>query len=239
MGTEVCTGIVIKTNGYSDTLKIIHLYSKEKGYLSMIAPSALFKRKTKTVHLFQTIEAEYIPNERGGLHRLKSANPISNLSNLYMDIVKMNILLLWGEILHTLLKNETANEPLFLYISRSVDYLNESEGDTGNFNLYFLYRLCLPLGFRIDTDTWQEGSLFCPADGCFYPANSSNPCVSGPNTARAIHTLCSCPPESLHTIPLNRAARNILLDVLLLFYRHHLNVNFNSKALEVIREIFA
>lgn len=239
METEVCTGIVLKTNGYSDTLKIIHLYSKEKGCLSMIAPSALFKRKTNTVHPFQIIEAEYFPNERGGLHRLKTAAPLANLPNLYMDIVKMNILLLWGEILHILLKNEGANEPLFHYITRSVDYLNTSEGDTGNFNLYFLYRLALLLGYRIDTDSWQESYLFCPTDGCFYPGNTSARCISGPNTARTIHTLCTCPLESLRDIPLNRTARNILLDVLLLFYQHHLNLQFNSKALEVIREIFA
>ncbi len=239
MEPEVCTGIILKTNGYSDTLKIIHMYSKEKGYLSMIAPSALFKRKTGTVHPFQCIEAEYLPNERGGLQRLKSANPLVSHPNLYMDIVKMNILLLWGEILHILLKNEGTNEPLFHYITQSVDYLDTSQGDTGNFNLYFLYRLALPLGYRINTDSWQEGYLFSPADGSFHPANTSATSISGPNTARIIHTLCTCPLEALRSIPLNRTARNILLDVLLLFYRHNLNLNFNSKALEVIREIFS
>lgn len=239
MEPEVCTGIVLKINGYSDALKIIHLYSKERGYLSMIAPSALFKRKTKTIHSFQTVEIEYLPNERGGLHRLKTADPLTSLPHLYMDIVKMNILLLWGEILHILLKNEGKNESLFHYITRSVDYLNSSEGDTGNFNLCFLYRLSLPLGYRINTDTWQEGYLFCPTDGSFHPTDTSTSCVSGPNTARIIHTLCTCPIESLRNIPLNRAARNVLLDVLLLFYQYHLNLNFNSKALQVIREIFA
>lgn len=239
MESEVCTGIVLKTSGYSDTLKIIHLYSKEKGYLSMIAPSALFKRKTKPLHLLQTIEVEYLPNDRGGLHRLKLAETLANLPNLYMNVIKMNILLLWGEILNTILRDEGTNESLFQYITRSVDYLNSSDGDAGNFNLCFLYRLTLPLGYRINTDTWQEGYLFNITDGSFYPADTVAPCVSGPNTARAIHTLCTCPIEALCDIPLNRSARNILLDVILLFYQHHLNLSFNSKALKVIREIFS
>ena len=112
---EIVQGIILKTSPYSETQKIIRIYTKEKGYLSMISPSVVFKRKTKTVHLLQISEIEFFENEKSDLHKLRQISPIINLPELYFDIFKMNILLLWGEILNLILKNEGKNEELFDY----------------------------------------------------------------------------------------------------------------------------
>ena len=61
----------------------------------------------------------------------------------------------------------------------------------------------------------------------------------GSHTAKIIHRLCTCEVEDLKGIPLNREARNILLDVILTFYSIHLNIDFRVKSIRVIREIFA
>jgi DNA repair protein RecO (recombination protein O) len=39
-------------------------------------------------------------------------------------------------------------------------------------------------------------------------------------------------------IPLNQHSRNILLDIVLLYFSVHLNINFNIKSINVIREVF-
>ena len=44
---EIVQGIILKTSPYSETQKIIRIYTKEKGYLSMISPSVVFKRKNQ------------------------------------------------------------------------------------------------------------------------------------------------------------------------------------------------
>ncbi len=236
---EICKGIILKTTNYSDTQNIIHVYSQEKGYLSFISPSVIFKRKHRPVQLMQIAEIEYAENTQGGLHKLRSSTAVSGLSSLYFDIFKMNILLLWGEILNLLLKNEAKNEALFEFISHSLEYLNATQQDTANFNLFFLYRLPEFLGYRIDTRSWQEGYIFDLGNGNFCSPDTSASCISGPNTARIIHRLCTCEVSGISNIPLNRHARNILLDVILLFFSTHLNVNFNIKSIRVIREVFS
>ena len=193
---ETCRGIILNTVPFSDTQKIIHLYAKEKGYLSMLSPSSVFKRKNAPLHLLQITEVEYLENPKGGLHKLKSAAPLVQLPALYFDVVKMNIILLWGEILSRLLRNEGPNEPLFDFITRSVEYLNASEGDTANFNLYFLYRLTAPLGYRINTDTWQPGALFNPHDGCFHLPGTTANTISPPSPSTATHATSSSTPSS-------------------------------------------
>lgn len=236
---EICKGIILKTTHYSDTQKIIHVYSQEKGYLSFISPSSIFKRKHHPVHLMQIAEIEYFENAKGGLHKLRSSTALSNLPSLYFDIFKMNILLLWGEILNLLLKNEGKNEALFEFITYSLEYLNATQQDTANFNLFFLYRLPGFLGYQINTQSWQEGYIFDINNGSFCASETSTPYISGPNTARIIHRICTCEVSDIGEIPLNRQARNILLDVILLFFSIHLNINFNIKSIQVIREIFS
>lgn len=187
----------------------------------------------------QVVEIEYFESEKSNLHKLKTITPVLNTPHLYFDIFKMNIVLLWAEILFLILKNEDKNEDLYDYIIRSLDYLNSTQSDVGNFNLFFLYRLVTLLGFRINTDSWQEGSVFSLSDGSFYPATSATNYISGPNTAKIIYQLCTCQPEQLKNIPLNRHSRNILLDVILHFFNLHLNIDFNIKSIQVIREIFS
>ena len=153
---EIVQGIILKTSPYSETQKIIRIYTKEKGYLSMISPSVVFKRKTKTVHLLQISEIEFFENEKSDLHKLRQISPIINLPELYFDIFKMNILLLWGEILNLILKNEGKNEELFDYLTHSIEYLNSTHNDIGNFNLYFLY------GRRITFSISTTGAFILP-----------------------------------------------------------------------------
>lgn len=186
----------------------------------------------------QLVEIEYFVNEKGGLHKLRTISPLINLPALYSDIFRMNILLLWSEILHLILRQEGKNEVLFHYISRSAEYLNTTQRDIANFNLLFLYRLAGPLGFHINTSTWQEGYVFDIQEGHFCPPDIVRPYLSGPHTAKVIYQLCTCETGKLKDIPLNREARNILLDVVLLFYSIHLNLNFNIRSIQIIREVF-
>lgn len=235
---ELTKAVVLKTLNYTDTRKIIQVYSEERGYLSLISPSVVFKRKSNPVQTMQPVEIEYFWNDKGNLHTVRSISPLVNLPELYFDIYKMNIILLWGEILNLILKNEGKNEDLFTFLTRSVEYLNSTRSDTGNFNLFFLYRLAGLIGFRINAASWQENYVFNIADGSFYPDTAGTPYISGPNTAKMIHRLCTCEVEELREIPLNRQSRNILLDVILLFYSTHLNIDFNIKSIRIIREVF-
>ena len=49
----------------------------------------------------------------------------------------------------------------------------------------------------------------------------------------------SCPLEELKAIPLNQESRRILLDIALLYLGYHLKLDFNTRAIRVIREVFS
>lgn len=236
---QVLKAIILKTTNYSDTQKIVHAYSLEMGYISFISTGFLFKKKNQGVNCMQIVEIEYLPAEKGNLHKLKTVSPFVNISNIYFDIYKMNISLLWSEILNLILRNEQKNEALFEFLQQSVEYLNSTRNDVANFNLFFLYRLVALIGFGINANTHSPGYSFNITDGCFYPPENTSGCISGPNTAGFIHSLCTCKLDELHSIALNRQGRTVLLDIILLFIGTHLNVDFNIKSIRVIREVFS
>ena len=130
------------------------------------------------------------------------------------------------------------NETLFQFITESIEYLNETTQGIGNFNLLFFYRLAGIIGYRIHTDSWQAGYLFNVQDGCFHPSGLQHGEISGPNTAYIIYKLCTGSIQEIMEIPLNQYSRNILLDIVLLYFSVHLNINFNIKGINVIREVF-
>ena len=66
-------------------------------------------------------------NTRGGLHKLKTMASVVNNAAVYLDVYKMNIALLWSEVLNLLLKKEPKNDALFDFIRYSVEYLNTTK----------------------------------------------------------------------------------------------------------------
>lgn len=207
--------------------------------MTFISPSFVFKRNnSRTGVCMQITEVEYYDNPKGAFYKLKTLTPIINNAAVYLDLYKMNIALLWSEILNLLLKREQKNEDLFDFIRRSVEYLNTTTGDIANFNLFFLYRLVAFMGFRINTETYSEGAVFNINDGNFMPVDSQISYISGPNAAKAIYRFCTCRVEELKNMPLDRKSRSILLDIVLLFFSIHLNLDFNIKSIDVLREVF-
>lgn len=153
--------------------------------MQMITPLALFKRKVNSsAQCMQIVEIEFIPNERGKLHKLISLSPLVNTSAIYFDVYKMNIVLLWGEILNLVLRDSNPNPDLYEYIRNSVEYLNVTQDDIANFNLLFLFRLSKLLGFSIDSSTYRPEYVFNINDGCFYPTGSPRSYYTGPHSAR-------------------------------------------------------
>ena len=237
---NVTKAIVLKINNYTEIQRIVTVFSAERGYLSLITPAATFKRNhSSSLLCMQIIEMEYLFNEKGNLHKLKSFTPILNTSEIYFNVYKMNIVLLWGEILHLALRNEEKNETLYEYIENSVAYLNSSREDIANFNLFFLFRLTALLGFNIDTSTYQPGYIFNINDGNFYPTAENGSYTTGPHSAEVVYKLCHLPLDEITSISLNQQSRGIILDIFLLFLSFHLNINFNIKSIKVIREIFS
>ena len=79
--------IILKSIPHSEQQQILHVYSEERGYMQMITPLALFKRKANTsAQCMQIVEIEFIPNERGGLHKLIALPAREHIGHLFRRV---------------------------------------------------------------------------------------------------------------------------------------------------------
>ncbi|WP_294140241.1 DNA repair protein RecO [uncultured Sanguibacteroides sp.] len=237
---EVTNAIILKSTPYTENQRIISVFSAERGYLSLITPVNTFKRRDNhSIQCMQIVEIEYIFNEKNNLHKLTTIVNARNTTAIYLHVYKMNIALLWGEILNLTLRNEGKNETLYEYLENSIEYLSSTQQDIANFNLFFLFHLASLLGFTINSSTYHPGYILNLNDGNFYPTVEHDSYSTGPHAAQAIYNLCNASLREIGKIPLNRQSRSIILDIFLLFLGFHLNINFNIKSIKVIREIFS
>ncbi len=233
---EVTEGFVLKTFPYGETRFIVHLYSREGGFLRFITPPYVKERKRSLLPM-QLCEVEYIKNNRDGLHKIHRASPIKNLSSIFFDPYLSNTAMLWGEVLNTLLRNEQANSALFTFVDEAVELLNRGELPD-NFSLFFILRLSSFVGFHPDTVGYERGYLFNLSRGLFTPpgSNDKRDILTGPNTAEAFYRFCTEPIEQVAKIRLDEKSRNLLFDTLLSYYEIHLDTTFDKKTIEIIRE---
>ncbi|MDR1272979.1 MAG: recombination protein O N-terminal domain-containing protein [Odoribacteraceae bacterium] len=232
--------IVLKNVPLPGGRVVTRIFSRERGHVSLVVPRVLDGRPTAAfTRCMQPVELEFEDIPRGGLHRVTSIFPSRDVEEVYGDMIKRGVALLWGEVLCPVLGHEGRNEALHDYLSRSVEYLSAATGGVANFNLFFLYRLCSLLGFRVDVSSYRPGYLFDAGDGRFHaPPPPSRFCADAACSG-LIRGLCEDSLESASRLRLDRVSRVALLDAALLFIGLHLDVSFDTKALRVVRSIFS
>jgi DNA repair protein RecO (recombination protein O) len=232
--------IVLKNAQLPGGRVVTRVFSRERGYLSLVVPRMIDGRPTAAfTRCMQPVEIEFDDLPRGDLRRVLSIAPSRPVEEIYGDVIKRGVALLWSEVLAPVLAHEERNEPLHDYLARSVEYLNAAAAGVANFNLFFLYHLCAFLGFRVDTSSYRRGYLFNVTDGHFHAPPPTSPFTPDAHHSALIRGLCDDPLEASARLPLDRSSRVALLDTVLHFIGFHLDVNFDTKAIRVVRSIFS
>ncbi|MDR0982033.1 MAG: DNA repair protein RecO C-terminal domain-containing protein [Culturomica sp.] len=238
---QLIKGIIIRIIKHAESKKIIHLYSEEQGSMFFITAPHIFKDNNVGINVMQVVEIEYLESLRSEIKRIVKISPIVDIHKIYNNIYKVNIAVLWSEVLYNLIRKEPKNNALYDFIVHSIEYLAEIKAGIANFNLFFLYRLSVYIGYKINTDSYRENYVFNINGANFIDPNDKtyeNHFLSGPNVAKAIHFLLTCKTEDLYRLMLDKPARLKLLDIVLAFYHVHFGQEFNIKSIKVIMEVF-
>ncbi len=234
-------GIVLHHFNYGETSIILHLYTDQRGRLSIIIPGARGKRKNKKISLYHNLsilDLEVYYKESRELQQIKEAQPVIPLTGLTSDPVKSTMALFLAEVLYRTLKEEEANPELFSFLENSLRYFELCEGGTANFHLYVLIHLTRFLGFFPVNNRQNQDDYFDLRNGCF----SSNPPEYSnslnPPTASLLSQFINSNLEEANSIPLNRKLRNDLLSGLLDFYKIHLSAMGEIRSYAILKEIF-
>lgn len=232
--------IVLHKIRFNDQDSIVYLYSKDFAFVPYLVAGKR-ARFGRNASLWQPLSlVEYVADHKASreLQRIKEAH----CSYAYLDIPfspeKNAVSMFLAEVLYRVLRESEASEPLFEFLSQSMQLFDLSVQGVANFHLLFLARLCRFLGCQPNVESYRAGSYFDMTAGQF---SLSEPVCSSflfPDEANKFHQLFQTNYQEAAHLLLSRRQRVVLLEKLLEYYRIHLADFPRIKSLEILRELF-
>jgi DNA repair protein RecO (recombination protein O) len=224
---EKTRGIVINYIRLRETSIVVNIYTESFGIRSYIENGIRSAKSKNKIALFQHLtflDLVVFEKESKGLKRIQEVKCSQPFQTLPYDIGKSSIALFLAEILKKCLKEEEANPPLFNFLMYSFSYLDEPNIDFANFHLIFLIKLSAYLGFSPET---SEQVLL------EFQAVNLRPFSS------QIYTVFNqiLGQEYNDNLKISRAERAELLEILLSFYKIHVEGFGDIKSHVVLKEV--
>ena len=231
--------IVISKIKYNDSDLIVKCYTASLGIKSYIIRNALKSKRGKIkpayFQLLSLIQIEADHKDSRTLHYLKEVRLYKPYDSLHTNIFKSTVLLFLSEILSMILNEEEANLPLFEYIETTLLWFDTIE-NTSIFHHQFLMGLTKFLGFNPDIQN-SELPFFNLQEGKFQ-AHLQKYCVTNKNLDLLKPFLGTKFDTNLST-ELSSAQKQELLNMILLYFKLHLQSFRTPKSLTVLSQVYS
>jgi DNA repair protein RecO (recombination protein O) len=156
--------------------------------------------------------------ENANIKRIKEVKCIHPYQNIHADVKKSVLAMFINEVLNKTVKEESHANDLCEFLIESFITLDELQQNVENFHLIFLLKLSRFLGFGVhQVDEVLAGR------------------VVDKETEKILDMLIYSEYETL--TPMTNAQRREILDLILKFYRDHIETLGEMKSVQVLREV--
>ena len=248
--------IVLHAFKFGETRMIVDMFTRGMGRLSFIVPLPKTPQSRLKKQYFQPmtlLEVECDVRQRVQLQKLKDARLLVAYASIPFSPEKLAVSLFVAEFLYHALRSEQQNEPLFDYISGSMQWLDAATNGYANFHLTFLMRLSRFLGFYPNLENREESRadreglavkggeyplMFDLREGRFCRVAPLHSDFLAPDEARLIRQLMRMDYPTMHLFRLSHNDRNRITEVLLHYYRLHIPQFPELRSLGVLQELW-
>ena len=234
--------IILHQIKHTDSGIIAQIYSRNFGRQSLLIKGIRSKKKGKQVIFFQPLfildlELYYKPSR--DMQLLKEFSVSYTPTDLPFNVVKSSVALFLGEVLYSVLKEESPQKELFDYIEYSIIFFDKCTVGVANFHISFLMRLTRFLGFEPGPREDEDCTFFDMLNGVFVTIPPLHGKYCNPETSSIIANFLIVPYEDLQTINLSGLKRHEVLEAIITFYSIHLPGLKNINSLSILKEVFS
>lgn len=231
-------GIILRTTKYSESSLILDLYTEEKGRKSYIISGIRSKKSKNHAGLLQvTGLVDYIGYDKDttSLLRIKEIKADYLYQNLPFDVLRSCLGMFLMEVCAKSIKETEANPQLFTFIRSTLVRLDQVElTHLSLFHVHFLLGLCKHLGFSIQDNYDEKYCYLSLKDGAFSERDYGAAYSLDQPTSLLMHQLINKEKVQIH-----KSKRNEILNMLINYYRYHVEDFGSIKSLDVLRSIFS
>ncbi|NLA49897.1 MAG: DNA repair protein RecO [Bacteroidales bacterium] len=238
---ESTKAIVLHQIRYSDSSIIIRLFTSKFGRISCMVRGMGNRKAGRNKVLFQpmsVLDLSLSYRESREIQTITDFSPSYSPAAIWSDIRKCTVAIFLGEVLTSVLREESPNEPLFRFIEDSVRYFDKCGEGSANFHLAFMARLTGFLGFEPSGEVFTGAKYFDMLNGQFVNHPPAHRHFANPEISGVLSELFTSSPEEANKIALKGSVRNAILDTLVNYFSLHLPGIKKIKSLEVLRQVY-
>lgn len=234
---EKTEAVVLRSVKYGDTSKIVTLYTRRFGKISVIAKGARSKKSAfgSALEPMSYIQAVFYRKESRDVQTLSHASHIDLFRAIAGDERKLIVGLCIIEFLHASIHDQEEQQEVFDLLYRTLKSLNDCEHGALAILVWFLVRLAANLGFALQATecgdcntpfsekTNAASVLFDARQGVFYCQSCARR-HEGLDISAGLHReLLWLISAGIGSVPALRASTENLFRLLQLIYRHMKN----------------
>lgn len=231
--------IVLSSLKFGDTSLIVKCFTQEDGLKSYLVRGILKPKKggLKVAYFQPLTQLKLIANHntKNTLNTIKEIQVLQPYQSIYQDVVKQSIAFFLSEVVSNVIQEEEANEAMYSFLETSFLWLDSHE-KIANFHLLFLLKLSSFLGFFPDTSE-SEQLGFHLLDGFFTVPSYDKNVISG-NECVQFKKLLETNFENLESLSFTKSERQMVLQMLITYYKLHVDSFRNPKSLDVLEAVF-
>ena len=239
---EKTRGIILHQIKYTDSGIVSQIYTRKFGRQSFMIKGMRSRKTGKRNILFQPLfilDLEVYYKASHEMQNLKEFSVFFTPYDIYSNIKKSVVAMFLGEVLTSVLKEESPHEEMFDFIEKSIIYFDKSKEGFANFHIAFLAGLCSFLGFEPGRQTEKDDMFFDMLDGVFVPVPPVHGNYANEEISAILADFFTCSYDLASNISLTGKIRNDILETLVRFYSLHLPGLKKIKSLDVLKEVFS
>jgi DNA repair protein RecO (recombination protein O) len=239
---EKSRGIILHQIKYTDSGIVAQMYTRKFGRQSFLIKGMRNRKTGKHAILFQPmfiLDLELYYKQTREMQSLKEFSVSFTPYNIYSNIKKSCVAIFLGEILTSVLKEESPHEEMFDFIEESIIYFEQCKEGFANFHIAFLAGLSSFLGFEPGQRLEEENAFFDMVNGIFVPIPPVHGNYANEEISDILADFFVASYDSIDKISLTGKMRNDVLETIVKFYSLHLPGLKKIKSLDVLKEVFS
>lgn len=228
-------GILFKALKYSETSLILDVYTEEKGLQKYIISGVRSKGAKMKMGILQPtslLDLVAYYRENKPINRIKEIKAAYIYQHLPFDVLKGTIGLFMVELAQKTIKEEETNYALFSFLFQQFQALDQLATIPSNFHLFYLLQLTTYLGFAPTANWSATRPFFDMKEGRFVEEEPLHQYAPNRVISEQIGLLLN------GQVPvLTRKQRQTLLEVLIDFYRLHVENFTGLNTHAVLKEV--
>ena len=234
------SAIVLSKIRYKDNDIIVKLFTKEYGAISFIVKGSQNSKKNKIKYVYfqelTILEIQFNYNLKRDLQYIKDIEIKHNYTSSHTDLVKVSVIMFLSEVLSNVITHQKRDIQLYNYIEESLIWYDINKSNT-YFHMIFLIELTRYLGFYPDILS-NNFKYFNLEGGSYEKSKTSEYSITG-DSLNLFNQILGIKFDSNPLPTLNSKDKMEIINIILTYYKLHIN-NFKPiKSLEIVKNIFS